>query len=88
MRDVVPFPDQMRGDEHRLSALRFEAKGLLLKPFSPARIETQSRFVEQQHRRIGEQKQGEAEPLTRPAGKLVSPHSCEVAQSGKSSTAS
>ena len=70
VRNVVPFRDQMRGDEHCLAALRFEAKRLL-QSFAPGRIETQARFVEQQDRRVGQKQQGQAEPLTRAAGKLA-----------------
>ena len=57
VRNVVPFPDQMRGDEHCLAALRFEAKGFL-QPFTPCRIEAQAGLIEQQHGRIRQKQQG------------------------------
>ena len=79
MRDVVPFRDQMRGDEHGLAALRFEAKRFL-QSFSPAGIETQARFVEQKNRCIGQQQEGDAEPLTHAAGKLVGANLRDIAQ--------
>ncbi len=53
MGNVVPFPDQMRGDEHCLAALCFKTKRLL-QSFAPGRIKTQARFVEKQHRRVGQ----------------------------------
>jgi hypothetical protein len=45
MRDVVPFPDQMRGNKDGLAAFGFKAKRVL-QSLSPARIETQARFIE------------------------------------------
>src|SRR6266508_3747111 len=82
VRNIVPFPDQMRGDKHCLAALRFKTKRLL-QSFAPGRIKTQARFVQQQHGRVRQKQQGEAEPLTRAPGKLASPNLFEIAQSGK-----
>ena len=81
MSNVVPFRDQMRGDQHRLSALGFEAK-CLLQPFSPAGIETKAWFVEQKNRSVRQKQQSDAEPLARPAGKLFRANSRDIAQSG------
>src|ERR1035441_9381058 len=54
MRDVVLFSHQMRGDKDGLAAFGFKAKRVL-QSLSPARIETQARFIEQQHWRVGQE---------------------------------
>ena len=46
MRDVIPFPDQMRGYQDGLAAFGFKAKRVL-QSLSPARVETQARFIKQ-----------------------------------------
>jgi hypothetical protein len=79
---AVPFGDQMRRHEHGFSALRFEVERFL-QSFAPAGIETQSRFVEQEHRCISQQKKCNAEPLPHAAGKFFRAHTRDIAQAGK-----
>ena len=52
--DLIPFPHQMSGHEQGLAAIRFATKQRL-KPGTPARIQTESWFIEQEHRRVGQE---------------------------------
>jgi len=65
--DVIPLGNQMGSDKDGFTASGLKSKHFL-KAFPPGRIEAQSRFIEQQNRRIGQQKQSKSEPLTRTAG--------------------
>src|SRR6476469_5411438 len=82
VRNVVPFADQMRGHEHGCAALCFKTKRLL-QSFAPGRIKTQARFIEQQHRCVGQKQQCQAKALTCAAGKLMSSNLFEMAQSSE-----
>ena len=62
VRDLVPFCDQMGRDEDRFAASRFEVQRFL-QSFAPTRIETQTRFIEEKHWRIGEEQVRHSEPL-------------------------
>src|SRR5262249_51922040 len=82
MRDVIPFADQVSGQQNCFAALGFELERVL-KAFAPRRIETQSRFVEQQHRRIGQKQKRKPKSLPRATRELASANTCDFAKAGE-----
>ena len=75
--DAVPFRDQVRGHENG-----FAARGLGLEHFleamTPAGIEAQARFIEEQDGRIRQKEERDPEPLPHPAGKRAGALMCRA----------
>ena len=69
---------QVRGDEHR-PALGGQAFEQVADPQHAFRVQSVDRLVEQDGRRIGQQRAGDAESLARSHGEIQVAHGCFVA---------
>src|SRR5262249_8679798 len=72
----------MRRDQDRFSALGLKAQ-FLLEPFSPVRIETKARFVEQENRSVGKKQKSEAKQLAHPTREFFRAYPRDFGQSGE-----
>ena len=74
-RDPVAHPHRLVdvvGDEHdRLAQLALQPQELVLQPVADDRVDRAERLVHQQHRRVGGERAGHADPLALAAGELV-----------------